>query len=118
MRTVSPQTGTRIKSFCNAVRLRDKRCIITGAKVLGAQYNRWHGFEAAHIFPLAYEQDWKNQDYKKYLSIIPDVGGSINSIQNGILLDNTIHQLFSTYEFSINPDVCVLQLLKGRETNY
>jgi hypothetical protein len=80
--------------------------------VLGAQYDRWHGFEAAHIFPLAYEQHWNNQGYSRWLSIIPDTGGSINSVQNGLLLRGDIHQLFDMYEFSINPDVCILQPLQ------
>ena len=43
--------------------------------MLGAQYDRWHGFEAAHIFPLAYEQYWNNQGYSRWLSIILDIGG-------------------------------------------
>jgi hypothetical protein len=31
--------------------------------------------------------------------------GTINSVQNGLLLDSAIHQLFDCYIFSINPDV-------------
>jgi hypothetical protein len=111
-RTISLQTGTRIEAFRDAVRLRDRRCIITGEEVLGAQYGRWQGFEAAHIFPLAYEQHWNSQGYSRWLSIIPDTGGSINSVQNGMLLENAIHLFFDTYEFSINPDVCILQLFQ------
>jgi hypothetical protein len=97
--------------FRNAIRSRDRRCVITGEEVLGAQYNDWDGFEAAHIFPLAYEQHWKNEDYSRWLSIIPDTGGSINSVQNGILLRSDIHQLFDVYKFSINPDVSISHLL-------
>jgi hypothetical protein len=107
-RTISLQTGTRIEAFRNAVRLRDRRCVVTGEVVLGAQYGCWDGFEAAHIFPLAYEQHWKEQGYRHWLSIIPDTGGSINSVQNGMLLENAVHHLFDTYRFSINPDVCIL----------
>ncbi len=105
---ISLQTGTRIEAFRNAVRLRDRRCIIIGEEVLGTQYGYWEGFEAAHIFPLAYEQYWKSQGYSRWLSIIPDIGGSINSVQNGILLESAIHQLFDMYKLAINPDVCIL----------
>lgn len=39
--------------------------------------------------------------------MVPDTGGTINSVQNGLLLRSDIHQLFDFYDFSINPDVCV-----------
>jgi hypothetical protein len=75
---------------------------------LGAPYNIWRGFEAAHIFPLAYEEHWRNNNFARWISIPPIAGGSINSIQNGILLNCTIHQLFNSFAFSINPDVCII----------
>jgi hypothetical protein len=73
------------------------------------------GLEAAHIFPLAYEQYWETFDYGRWIST-PNgeeiKGGKINSVQNGLLLNSSIHQLFDTYKVSINPDVSVLCFLK------
>ncbi len=50
---ISQQTGTRVQAFCYAVGLRDRRCVITGEEYLNDDI--WAGFEAAHIFPLAFE---------------------------------------------------------------
>jgi hypothetical protein len=105
VRTISPQTGARVEAFRNAVRLRDGRCIVTGEIVPGAQYDIWVGFEAAHIFPLAYEQHWKDSNFACWISIPSIRGDSINSVQNGMLLENAIHDLFDAFYFSINPDV-------------
>jgi hypothetical protein len=84
------------------------RTVITGKVALGAPYGNWTGFESAHIFPLAYEEYWKNNNFARWISIHPTTGGSINSIQNGMLLGSTIHDLFDAFMFSINPDVCSL----------
>ena len=54
MRSTSVSSGTRVAEFRDAVRHRDKRCVIRGDKALSGQYGRWTGFEATHIFPLAY----------------------------------------------------------------
>jgi hypothetical protein len=114
--STSSQTGQRVQAFCDAVRSRDRRCVITGREALGAPYGIWTGFEAAHIFPLAYEQHWKDNNSARWISIQPTVGSSINSIQNGILLDNSIHALFDAFTFSINPDVCISQSLRIRSS--
>jgi HNH endonuclease len=112
VRTISLGTGTRIQAFRDAVRLRDRQCVIAGEKYLDD--DDWVGLEVAHIFPLAYEQYWKLHNYGRWISITPDVGGSINSVQNGLLLESGIHQLFDMYRFSINPDVCVCNFIKTR----
>lgn len=65
----------------------------------------WTGFEAAHIFPLGYEGHWTENDFGRWITIPSASGESINSIQNGMLLDATIHALFDNYDISINPDV-------------
>jgi hypothetical protein len=106
-RTISLQTGTRVQSFCDTVRSRDRRCVISGKEAKGADYNFWFGFEAAHIFPLACEGHWLNYNYDRWISLSPIKGGKINSVQNGLLLKSDIHQLFDGYAFSINPDVCL-----------
>lgn len=71
------------------------------------QFDNWNGFEAAHIFPLAYEDHWNNNEYDRWITIRPEKGGTINSVQNGLLLRSHIHQLFESYDFSINPDVSI-----------
>ena len=56
LRTISLKSGIRVQAFTDAVCSRDRRCVITGQENLDD--NDWVGFEAAHIFPLAYEQHW------------------------------------------------------------
>ena len=68
-------------------------------------YRSFVGFEAAHIFPLAYEGHWIDYNFGRWITQVPEVGGSINSVQNGLLLSNEVHHLFETYCLSINPDV-------------
>lgn len=113
-RMISQQTGTRIQAFVDAVRSRDRRCVITGRRVLTAQYDDWTGFEAAYIFPLAYEGLWKDFGYGRWIGSPPNgekiKGGKINSVQNGLLLRTDIHQRFDMYLVSINPDVYVYTL--------
>ena len=96
--------------FWEAVRQRDRRCVITGEEP-EAEYGIWRGFEAAHIFPLACEGHWIQHDYGHWISIHPNTGGSINSVQNGLLLRADIHNLFDGYDVSINPDVYILIIL-------
>ena len=66
----------------------------------------YRGFQAAHVFPLAYESTWIGQDYGRWITEVSTKGGSINSVQNGLLLSSEVHQLFDDYSLSINPDVC------------
>ncbi|KAH8659263.1 hypothetical protein BGZ60DRAFT_382280 [Tricladium varicosporioides] len=107
-RMISQQTGSRVQAFTNAVRLRDRRCIITGKEAIRSYHGNWTGFEATHIFPLAFEGLWKDLDYGRWISSPLNggtiEGGKINSVQNGLLLDSAIHQDFDMYWFSINPD--------------
>ncbi|KIW81612.1 hypothetical protein Z517_04638 [Fonsecaea pedrosoi CBS 271.37] len=105
VRTISLATGTRVAAFAEAIRSRDRQCIISGAPVPtfnGISF--WDSFEAAHIFPLAYEGHWKTQDYSRWITIQPEKGGSINSVQNGLLLRRDIHSQFDAYLIAINPD--------------
>ncbi|KIW78778.1 hypothetical protein Z517_08617 [Fonsecaea pedrosoi CBS 271.37] len=105
VRTISLATGSRVAAFAEAVRLRDRQCIISGRSVpfLNDIYY-WRSFEAAHIFPLAYEGYWIKENYGRWIISQPVQGGSINSVQNGLLLSAGIHQLFDSYSISINPD--------------
>ena len=106
VRTISISGGTRAAEFRDAVRQGDGGCVITGERLVSAR-GSWAGFRAAHIFPLAYQDHWIKENFRRWVSIHPSTGGSINSVQNGLLLDNTIHTLFDNYDVSINPDVCV-----------
>lgn len=114
IRTISLQTGTRVQAFTNAVRSRDGRCVITGTLATMADFDLWTGFEATHIFPLAFEGIWKDHNFgrciKSPLNKEKIKGGKINSSQNGLLLRSDIHQLFDMYFISINPDACIYTL--------
>lgn len=107
-RTISRGTGTRIQEFRESVRERDRRCVITGLENVTAKYGLWEGFQAAHIFPLAYEQYWEEHNFGRWITLPPTKGGKINSVQNGLLLRSDIHQHFDSLRFSINPDVSLL----------
>ena len=106
-RTASLQSGTRVASFRDAVRERDKRCVITRRPARLAHLGKWTNFEAAHVFPIAYEGYWDNCNYRRWITIPPanESHGSINSVQNGILLAKEIHDCFNSYDLTINPDV-------------
>ncbi|KAI9774360.1 MAG: hypothetical protein M1840_004254 [Geoglossum simile] len=52
----------------------------------------------------AYGQHWTNHDYSRWITVPATSGGSINSVQNGVLLRGDIHSLFDSYLISINPD--------------
>jgi len=108
-RAFSLQTGTRVKEFSEAIRQRDGRCVVSGKRAVQAWRGLWTGFEAAHIFPLAHEGHWKQYNYGRWITIPPEREsvGTINSVQNGILLKSDLHKLFDAYSFSINPDVCI-----------
>ena len=105
---VSLPSGTRVESFRDAVFQRDKRCIITGNQAMYADVGKWLGFEATHIFPLAFERQWNDCNLSRLITAPPtnESHGSINSVQNGIMLTSTMHQFFASYDVSINPDVC------------
>ena len=81
--------------------------MITGTEVALAHFNNFRGFEATHIFPLAYENQWKEFDYGRCITVPPanESDGSINSVQNGILLLREMRDCFDSYDLTINPDV-------------
>lgn len=103
-RTESLSTGTRVQAFRDQVRERDGRCVITKKENRRARFGIWDGFEAAHIFPLAYEQYWIDHNFNRWISLPPSQGGTINSVQNGLLLRGDIHTDFDHFNISINPD--------------
>ncbi|KAJ5459130.1 hypothetical protein N7530_011074 [Penicillium desertorum] len=79
-------------SFRDGIRQRDGKCVISGTINDLAQWDWWAGFETAHVFPPNKQHLWIEAESK------------INSVQNGLLMDATLHILFDQYFFSINPD--------------
>ncbi|KAG0135406.1 hypothetical protein HOY82DRAFT_576890 [Tuber indicum] len=102
-RTTSMLSGTRTKSFREAVRHRDGGCIFTGRHGIPG---RWTSLPAVHIFPLAYERLWNRFGYGNFISMPPDreSDGSINSVQNGICLCRDMQCFFDNYIVAINPN--------------
>lgn len=100
-------TGPPTAEFCNSIRDRDRQCVISGSRmgIIGDEY--WEGLEVTHIFPLAHENHWNSLGYGSLVTIPPESGRSIDSVQNGILLRSDIRCHFESYLVSINPDVCV-----------
>ncbi|KAK9242803.1 hypothetical protein V1506DRAFT_570678 [Lipomyces tetrasporus] len=88
---ISTLTDCLWQRFRSQVRARDGKCVITGRRNVEADRGIWRGFEVAHVFPVASEQ-----------LFIYDNG--INSCQNGLLMQSTVHQMFDGLDFSINPD--------------
>ena len=107
LRTPSQEVTTPVESFLNTIRYRDRHCVLMGWPAQEASYDDWTGFSAAHIFPLEYEGHWNDHDFSKWVTVPPAAKSdrSINSPQNGILLNATAHAFFYSYHVSINPDV-------------
>ncbi|CAK7236242.1 hypothetical protein SBRCBS47491_009571 [Sporothrix bragantina] len=107
-RALSNSTGTLLESFKNQVRDRDRRCVITKVEAsLGPLYNHWRSFESAHIVPIAYSSEWRRRGFPNLVTIPPPPpheSDSINSVQNGLLMQSSVHQLFDSYDFSILPE--------------
>ena len=71
-RAMSKSTGTRLESFKNQVRDRDRRCVITKAEARhGPVYNLWTGFESAHIVPIAYSSEWRRRGLSDLITVPP-----------------------------------------------
>ncbi|PUU84237.1 hypothetical protein B9Z19DRAFT_1037569 [Tuber borchii] len=104
IRADSLYTGPPTAEFCNSIRNRDRRCVISGTPVPNFDQGYWGGLEVTHIFPLAHETHWNIRDYGRLISIPPKSGRSIDSVQNGILLRSDIRCHFESYLISINPD--------------
>jgi len=95
-RTVSPPSSPSDYSydFHYDVRNRDRGCQLTRKVNRGARFDEWTGYDVVHIIPREH-----------YFRII---GNTIDPVRNGILMCSHIHKQFVQYQFSINPDVCLL----------
>ena len=109
-RLISFNVSGREDMFTNGIRLRDGRCVISGAVNTSAYRGDWSRFEAAHIFPLGKEGLWSEWGFGRWITDMDDTNGvsKINSLQNGILLRRDIHTIFDQYLISMNPDVSIL----------
>ena len=105
-RASSHSISGRDDRFRQEVRARDGGCVVTLMMNPNREYDRWTPFEAAHIFPLAYESQFTSQGLSRWITNKRgDSDTGINSCQNGLLLRADIHQLFDNYAFSIHVDV-------------
>ncbi|KAI9870191.1 MAG: hypothetical protein M1830_004548 [Pleopsidium flavum] len=104
LRALSNATGTRHQTFRDAVRSRDQQCVITGRQPVDPDNGDWRPLQAAHIYPLAYHQQWIEGNLGRWITKLPAKGEDINSVQNGLLLDAGMHLLFDGYTVSINPE--------------
>ncbi|KIH92848.1 hypothetical protein SPBR_09131 [Sporothrix brasiliensis 5110] len=106
-RALSTSASTRLESFRNQVRARDGRCTITKvASVLGPSMDIWTAFEVAHLVPIAYTDEWRRRGFSDRITVPPPPPrerDTINSVQNGLLMQSHIHQAFDAYHFSILP---------------
>ncbi len=87
----------------HAVRERDRKFVITKYEPGNPDADDWSGFDAAHIFSLAYLRHWLEFDYSRWVMMKDE--DRINSIQNDTLLRSDTHQLFDAYFLSVYPDV-------------
>ena len=113
LRTNFPMPPT-VESFRDAVRERDKGCILTGRMVRSNGSYGWTGLEAARIFPLVYKGYWNDCGFSRFITVPGKSDETINSPQNGILLECSAHALFASYNVSINSDVRTPRFLSFR----
>lgn len=107
-RIFSHATSSREGAFTRDVRTRDKaKCVFTGKTNSRAQFGKWAGWQAAHIFPREKESLWVENNFGRWITNTNtgDHSASINSIQNGFLVLSHIHQMFDDYAIAVNPDV-------------
>ena len=98
-------------TFRDAVRKRDRGCVITGERAINAAYGLWSGFCATHIFPLEHAEHWVDPGYDRSITTPASRRSAsrrctgVYSVQNGVLLLKSRRQWFERYLVSINPDV-------------
>ncbi|KAJ5899437.1 hypothetical protein N7495_004181 [Penicillium taxi] len=105
-RILSHNITGREDSFTEDIRSRDKKCVLSGLPCRNWHVGIWHGFEAAHIFPIGKETLWNHGGYNRWITNTATGRhrSSINSIQNGFLMDIHLHTSFDQFHVSANPD--------------
>lgn len=89
--------------------VRDGKCVLTGVVNIAASWDRWTGFEAAHIFPLEKEALWNQYNFGHWITNTTGRhSATINLVQNGMLMAATLLTAFDSFLVSVNPDVSYL----------
>jgi len=78
-RSIAISIRANTMAFRDSVRERDFGCVITGTPALSGSYRFWQGFDATHMFSVAYQEHWTNHNHDRWITI-PGPGGSINSV--------------------------------------
>ncbi|KAK9234609.1 HNH endonuclease-domain-containing protein [Lipomyces kononenkoae] len=105
IRTLSRTKTGRNDFFRDRVRDRDKKCVITGTCNRRPDIDGWTGFETAHICPVSHEEYFVRNGFSRWITNRTGPGDTgINSVQNGLLMLAHIHELFDSFDISINPD--------------
>ncbi|RDW90558.1 uncharacterized protein DSM5745_02333 [Aspergillus mulundensis] len=96
------------RHFRRAVLARDGRCAITGAEGPPERPNR--GLVAAHIYPVARQNEWARNNLQQAWLTDTSPAQSISpnglfSAQNGLLLSSGyLHESFDSFDVGIDPD--------------
>ena len=107
-RCTSHSLSRREDPFRKGVRARDKKCVITGVDNYEYLLDDWTGVHATHVFPLGHESLWTQRDYGRWITNMDGAESSrIDSVQNGLLMNESFHTRLDQYQFSINPDVSI-----------
>lgn len=84
--------------------------MITGRRAINGF---WAGYAAAHIFPRAFENVWRQNGYSRWVTNLQthqEPRLSIDSVRNGFLMEGSLHTQFDAWYFSVNPDVSPVSL--------
>ena len=98
----------RSKAFGDSIRNRDTRCVLSGVETWRGDYS---GFDTAHIFPGAYEQEWLDNGYRRWVvnpQEVDERSSLVDSPRNGFLLSASVHIRWDAYKLAVDPDVCCL----------
>ena len=112
-RVISTSVTGRDDDFRQRLRTRDGGCVLSGVRNRAAHRGQWKSFNACHIFPLEKGQEWVRQGLHRWItdSDSLDPGPRMNSIQNGMIMSASIHNLFDGYHVGVNPDVSISVLV-------
>ncbi|KAJ5615030.1 hypothetical protein N7537_000144 [Penicillium hordei] len=97
------------KKFRDGLRTRDTHCVISGPPLIPDAQDPFQTMEASHIFPTSMIQEWNRNNYKGNWitddSPSSEIGESgLYSLQNGLLLNKTVHSYFDDFKLGIDPD--------------
>ncbi|KAG0633588.1 hypothetical protein HOY80DRAFT_1012927 [Tuber brumale] len=100
--------------FCDGVRARDKKCVISSIvnPDIHIQHDMWTAFGATYIFPLEHEIVWIRSEYGRWITDMDGVAGSskIHPRSKRQLFDQYLVVVFDTdawgYDGRILDPVC------------